>query len=390
MGYAKGKKMIPIDNTVIEEILPKKRKVFNALILFAVSMGMVGSIIGLISFYFLVPFLILLLILIPGYKSLIETVVISSKGLKYITIFKKIDCDWNDILKMEVETSGQTGSIWYHDGQEDSKTGSPYIEQCENHPDKNAVRQCDGCDKPFCSECLRKNRLGFYYCQQCFPALFKNTPVPDIRKNYTIHTSKGTFSLKENSAWGWNALTLKNAYDKIISRAPNAEIIQTEVVGSIPKNRVENTYGVVVTFLLIYGLLIWGLEGGEWGWALLLSFFLLFILIPGVNSLLETVVISSKGIKYSEDFRKIECDWKDLLQIDVETHKQRSEQTGLVISSKINYIINTSKGTFSLKESSAWGWNASNLKNAYKKIICHVPNVVIIHKEVVTTVSEGK
>ncbi len=321
MGYAKGKKMIPTDNTVIEEILPKKRKVINALILYAVSMGMVGSIIGLISFYFLVPFLILLLILIPGYKSLIETVVISSKGVKYITIFKKIDCDWNDILKMEVETSGQTGSI---------------------------------------------------------------------RKNYTIHTSKGTFSLKENSAWGWNALTLKNAYDKIISRAPNAEIIQTKVVESIPKNREENTYGVVVTFLLIYGLGIWGLEGGEWGWALLLSFFLLFILIPGVNSLLETVVISSKGIKYSEDFGKIECDWKDVLKIDVVTHKQRSEQTGLIISSKIDYVIHTSKGTFSLKENSAWGWNASNLKNAYEKIIYHVPNVEIIHREIETTVSEGK
>ncbi len=310
-----------MDNTVIEEILSRKRKVINALILYAVSMGMVSSITGLISFYLFVPFLILLLMLIPGYKSLIETVVISSKGVKYITIFKKIDCDWNDILKIEVETSGQTGSN---------------------------------------------------------------------RKNYAIHTSKGTFSLKQYGVWGWNALTLKNAYDKIIFRAPNAEIIQTEVVESIPKNREQNTYGVVATFLLIYGLGIWGLEGGDWYLVLLLSFFLLFILIPGVNSLIETVVISSKGIKYSNDSSKIECDWKDILKIDVETHKQRSEQTGLIISSKLNYIIHTSKGFFSLKESSAWDWNASNLKNAYEKIIYHVPDVEIIHREIETTVSEGK
>ena len=50
---------------------------------------------------------------------------------------------------------------------------------CSNHPDKNAIRLCDSCDMPFCAECLRKNLLGFYYCQRCYPRLFENTAAPE-------------------------------------------------------------------------------------------------------------------------------------------------------------------------------------------------------------------
>jgi hypothetical protein len=42
---------------------------------------------------------------------------------------------------------------------------------CSNHPDRNAIRLCDNCDMPFCAECLRKNLLGFYYCQRCYIGL---------------------------------------------------------------------------------------------------------------------------------------------------------------------------------------------------------------------------
>lgn len=47
---------------------------------------------------------------------------------------------------------------------------------CEGKHDtnKNAARLCDDCNLPFCTECLRKNLLGFYYCQNCYPALFKD------------------------------------------------------------------------------------------------------------------------------------------------------------------------------------------------------------------------
>ncbi|MCZ7356621.1 MAG: hypothetical protein O8C66_04790 [Candidatus Methanoperedens sp.] len=51
--------------------------------------------------------------------------------------------------------------------------------ECNNHPNKNAVRLCDDCGAPFCAECLRKNMLSFYYCQDCYPALFKNKTVPE-------------------------------------------------------------------------------------------------------------------------------------------------------------------------------------------------------------------
>jgi len=37
------------------------------------------------------------------------------------------------------------------------------------------VRLCDDCDLPFCTECLRKDLMGFYYCKWCYPALFKDT-----------------------------------------------------------------------------------------------------------------------------------------------------------------------------------------------------------------------
>jgi len=51
--------------------------------------------------------------------------------------------------------------------------------KCSDHTDKIAIRLCDDCGKPFCAECLRKNSLGFYYCQNCYPALFKSNSVPE-------------------------------------------------------------------------------------------------------------------------------------------------------------------------------------------------------------------
>jgi hypothetical protein len=39
---------------------------------------------------------------------------------------------------------------------------------------ESIIRLCDSCGKPLCTECLRENILGFYYCQHYYPVLFKN------------------------------------------------------------------------------------------------------------------------------------------------------------------------------------------------------------------------
>lgn len=49
--------------------------------------------------------------------------------------------------------------------------------KCTNDANKNSVRLCENCDLPFCAECLRKNFIGFYYCKNCYPALFKDAPT---------------------------------------------------------------------------------------------------------------------------------------------------------------------------------------------------------------------
>ena len=110
----------------------------------------------------------------------------------------------------------------------------------------------------------------------------------------------------------------------------------------------------------------------------------------GFKSLTNTVAISSKGIRYTTMSIKIDCDWEDVIKIEVETHKNISIQTGLVISSTTNYIIHTSKGTFSLKEGSAWNWNARNLREVYDNIISHAPDAEIIQKEVESKVDESQ
>lgn len=51
--------------------------------------------------------------------------------------------------------------------------------KCTNDANINAVRVCDDCNLPFCAECLRKDLSGLYYCQWCYPALFKDTSVPE-------------------------------------------------------------------------------------------------------------------------------------------------------------------------------------------------------------------
>ncbi len=124
----------------------------------------------------------------------------------------------------------------------------------------------------------------------------------------------------------------------------------------MPKNKKYIIIRIIVTILLLYGSFEWGLEKSVFIFGVLVLI-LIVILISGFKSLTDTVAISSKGIKYSTISKKIACDWKDIFRMELVTHKSKSEQTGLVVSSTIEYIIFTSKGNFSLKEGNNWGWD---------------------------------
>ncbi len=107
----------------------------------------------------------------------------------------------------------------------------------------------------------------------------------------------------------------------------------------------------------------------------------LFVLSSGLNNTSETLIISSEGFNYSKISEKIEGVWKDILSIEVIEHKQRSEQTGLIVLSTMEYIFQTSNGTFTLKEDNAWGRDAITLREIYDKIISRTPDAKTIQRE---------
>lgn len=178
------------------------------------------------------------------------------------------------------------------------------------------------------------------------------------------------------------------------------DIENKDIEEIFPKNRKGIAFQFIWTFLLLLLLLFalkWTMEyagrnivADSVGLLLIvilpIFFILPIILIVDILSLFRTVVISSEGIKSSFLCKKIDCDWKDVSKIEVVVHKQRSNQTGLVTLSNIEYIICTSKGTFSLREGD-WGINI--LKEIYDKIISHVADIQITQREEEITVSEG-
>ncbi len=115
-------KGIAIGDNEIEEILPKKQRIISAFLLIVTflllySLGRLwlkivlsdmnygGGFVSFVGFIF-IPVLLfyLLLFLLVFYVDITETLVISPNGVKYSTIFKKIDCEWKDISRIEVET----------------------------------------------------------------------------------------------------------------------------------------------------------------------------------------------------------------------------------------------------------------------------------------------
>lgn len=184
----------------------------------------------------------------------------------------------------------------------------------------------------------------------------------------------------------------------------NENIVNKDYIKVIPKNKKTlGLYLVVVisVVLLILSVIIrlwfdWNKDLIQKEEFIFTSVFILgaplyislLVLIRGCQSLIETVVISKKGIKYSNIFKKIECEWEDILKIEVITQRQRSEITGSTVSSVIDYNIHTSKGNFSINEE-RWGRDVVSLRNVYEKIISQVPHVVITQKDIEKTVYDG-
>lgn len=170
-------------------------------------------------------------------------------------------------------------------------------------------------------------------------------------------------------------------------------IDNSDIETVLPKSRLNNAIWLMVNLIFCGSFSILLLSGVHKN---SLNFFMLFfglitlhVLISGLNKLSETLVISSKGLKYSTIFKKLDIEWKDAVKMEVVKRIQRSEQTGLVISSNTEYIIYTSMKNLTIKEDEAWGKDPATLREVYDKITSRAPNVELIQNEVETTVNEN-
>lgn len=154
----------------------------------------------------------------------------------------------------------------------------------------------------------------------------------------------------------------------------------------IPKNRTNNAIRLIFN-LIICGFFIVVFSGFT-PFLIIIGSITLYVLFSGLQKTSETLIISSEELIYSTIFDKIDCDWKEILKIEEVEHKQRSEQTGLIVSSTIEYIIHTSKGTFTLKEDDAWGRDASTLRDIYYMISSRSPHAEIIQREEESTLHD--
>ncbi len=84
--------------------------------------------------------------------------------------------------------------------------------RCSNHPDRNAIRLCDGCSMPFCTDCLRKNLLGFYYCQRCYPRLIRGIIIGFCLLLFNFIIAMQFSNLPLDSGLKWNILNIIITY----------------------------------------------------------------------------------------------------------------------------------------------------------------------------------
>lgn len=153
--------------------------------------------------------------------------------------------------------------------------------QCNYHPDKNAVRLCDGCGMPFCSDCLREDDLysDSYFCQNCHPALFKKYPASEfeipIDENWLkkVQNRIGSMNLKAIIIGGLTAISLQLilAFGILFVNLQDSEMIQIIAyligifigpviagVKSINKtNAWKNGVGAVIFIVIIYLLMFY-------------------------------------------------------------------------------------------------------------------------------------
>jgi hypothetical protein len=116
--------------------------------------------------------------------------------------------------------------------------------------------------------------------------------------------------------------------------------------------------GVLITtvfgaLIIVSGVVATIKMGGSIGSSLIgIIFFIFFSFITGWPLVLslwyrevsQKVIISTKGIMYSNFWNKIECLWKDFLIIEVVTHKETENY--VLISSWQEYEFITLKPTF--------------------------------------------
>lgn len=193
-------------------------------------------------------------------------------------------------------------------------------------------------------------------------------------------------------------------YDQIMREKNKENIVDKDYI--LPKNRKIVAFYFMVVILLFIGISKWWIylifdfiqkgdliQKEDLVVILMLGFpigvlllFLLLTSIQGFEKLTETIVISANSIKYSSIFKKMEYDWKDILKIEVVTHKQKSSITGSILTTKTDYNIYTSKGDFSLEEN-VWERN-EHLRKAYEIIISFAPHAIMTQKEIESMVND--
>ena len=147
--------------------------------------------------------------------------------------------------------------------------------KCTNDINKNAVRLCDDCDLPFCTECLRKDLMGFYYCHWCYPALFKDTSAPE----YEIPIDeKGLMKIQSKIQAEVKKIddTFKHKIEKTASKTDKLKYIYSNIF----KNIMLSSIIVIIWSVLadIYYVTMIGKDSANFGFYIIWVFIIMAIL----------------------------------------------------------------------------------------------------------------
>lgn len=152
--------------------------------------------------------------------------------------------------------------------------------KCTNDTNKNAVRLCDDCDLPFCADCLRKDLSGLYYCQWCYPTLFKDTSA----QNYEIPIDEKGLTKKQSEIQAE-----VNKKDNILKQ----KIEKTESY-NIFKNIIVSIMIAIIWSVLadIYYVTMLGQDSANFG------FYIMWVLIiMAILSVIFSIIGKEKDLK---------------------------------------------------------------------------------------------